>query len=79
MGFAKILDDKLSEIAQQFQVPYYWVRATCLLQRKQKTTEAYWQRHNTLYRQMGRNSMMCSKRLYTQWKTPTEAIPWLKI
>jgi hypothetical protein len=53
LGFAKILDDKLSEIAQQFQVPDYWVRATCLLQRKQKTTEAYWQRHNTLYRQMG--------------------------
>jgi hypothetical protein len=53
LGFAKILDDKLSGIAQQFQVPDYWVRATCLLQRKQKTSEAYWQRHNTLYRQMG--------------------------
>src|SRR5450759_737855 len=27
----------------------------------------------------GRNSMRCSKRLYAQWKTPTEAVPWLKI
>lgn len=53
LGFAKILDDKLSGIAQQFQVPDYGVRATCLLQRKQKTSEAYWQCHNTLYRQMG--------------------------
>ena len=53
LGFAKVLDSKLDEIAQRFKVPDYLVRATCLLQRKPKTSEAYWQRHRTLNRQVG--------------------------
>ena len=53
LGFAKVLDSKLDEIAQRFKVPDYLVRATCLLQRKSKTSEAYWLRHRTLNRQVG--------------------------
>jgi hypothetical protein len=53
LGFAKVLDSKLEEISQQFQIAEYLVRATCLLQRKPKTSEAYWQRYQTLYRMMG--------------------------
>jgi hypothetical protein len=53
LGFAKVLDAKLAEIAQHFQVPDYQVRAVCLLQRKPKTSPAYWQRRDQLNRQLG--------------------------
>jgi len=52
LGFARVLDDKLTEIAQRFQVPEYQVRAVCLLQRKPKTSQAYWQRRDHLNRQL---------------------------
>ena len=48
LGFAKVLDAKLAGIARQFQVPDYQVRAVCLLQRKPKTSPAYWQRRDQL-------------------------------
>jgi hypothetical protein len=53
LGFAKVLDGKLAEIAQRFQVPGYQVRAVCLLQRKPETSSTYWQRRDQLNRQLG--------------------------
>jgi len=53
LGFARVLDDQLAEIAQRFQVPEYHVRAVCLLQRKPKTSGSYWQRREHLNRQLG--------------------------
>lgn len=52
LGFARVLDAKLAEIAQRFQVPDYQVRAVCLLQRKPETSPAYWQRRDQLNRQL---------------------------
>lgn len=52
LGFAKVLDTKLAKIARQFQVPDYQVRAVCLLQRKPKTSPAYWQHRDQLNRQL---------------------------
>jgi hypothetical protein len=52
LGFAKMLDTKLAGIAQQFQVSDYLVRAICLLQRKAKTSQAYWQRRDYLNQQL---------------------------
>jgi len=52
LGFAKVLDNKLEEIAQRFQVPDYQVRAICLLQRKPKTSLAYWTSRDQLNRQL---------------------------
>jgi len=52
LGFVKVLDTKLAEIAQRFQVPDYLVRAICLLQRNPKTSQTYWQRRNYLNRQL---------------------------
>jgi len=51
-GFANVLDNKLAEIALRFQVPDYRVRAICLLQRKLKSSPAYWQRRDQLNRQL---------------------------
>jgi hypothetical protein len=53
LGFARVLDNKLAEIAQRFQVPDYHARAICLLQRKPKTSQAYWLRRDHLNRQLG--------------------------
>ena len=49
LGFAGVLDQKLAQIAQQFEVPLQQVRAVCLLHRKQPTSDAYWQRWNQLH------------------------------
>jgi len=53
LGFARVLDNKLAEIAQHFQVPDYHVRAVCLLQRKPKTSGGYWRRRDHLNQQLG--------------------------
>lgn len=50
LGFSRVLDTKLAEIARQFQVPDYQVRAVRLPQRKPKTSQAYWQRRDLLNR-----------------------------
>jgi len=52
LGFAKVLDNKLEEIAQRFQVPAYQVRAITLLQRKPKTSQAYWTSRDQLNQQL---------------------------
>ena len=48
LGFAKVLDNKLQEIAQRD----YQVRAVCLLQRKSKASQAYWTSRDQLNRQL---------------------------
>lgn len=53
LGFAKVLDTQLADIAQRFQVSDYWVRCICLFQRKPKTSPAYWQRRDDLFHQLG--------------------------
>jgi hypothetical protein len=53
LGFARVLDAKLAAIAQCYRVPAHQVRAVCLLQRKPKTSQAYWQRRADLHRQLG--------------------------
>jgi len=49
LAFAKVLDEKLHEIAQRFDTPLYLVRAVCLLHRKKPSSCAYWQRWNHLH------------------------------
>ena len=53
LGFARRLDEKLAAIAQKVDVPLYWVRQVCLLQRKSAEGNAYWQRWNELHHQLG--------------------------
>ena len=52
LAFAKLLDEKLVEIAKRFDVPLFWVREVCLLQRKPVTGTAYWNRWNQLHHQL---------------------------
>ena len=54
LAFAQILDDKLVEIAQRFQVPLYLVRQLCLLQKQKQSTTSYWQTSNQLQRKLPR-------------------------
>jgi hypothetical protein len=52
LAFAGVLDQKLEEIAMRFDVPLQKVRDVCLLNRKQPTSNAYWECWNQLHSQM---------------------------
>ncbi|CAA9365030.1 hypothetical protein AVDCRST_MAG94-3649 [uncultured Leptolyngbya sp.] len=52
LAFAKVLDQKLVDIAQCFHTPLHLVRAVCLLHRRKPTSATYWQRWNQLYHQL---------------------------
>jgi hypothetical protein len=52
LAFAKVLDEKLVDIAQRFEMPLSLVRAVCLLQRRKPTSTAYWQRWTQLHQQL---------------------------
>ena len=48
LAFAGVLDQKLAAIAASFELPLQAVREVCLLHRKPKTSNAYWERWNQL-------------------------------
>jgi hypothetical protein len=52
LAFAGVLDQKLVKIAEHFELPFQAVRDVCLLHRKHKTSNAYWERWNQLHAQL---------------------------
>ena len=52
LAFAGVIDQKLADIAVTFKLPLQAVREVCLLHRKHKTSNAYWQRWNQLHSQL---------------------------
>ena len=52
LAFAQILDQKLADIAQKFQISLSQVREVCLLMKKSLSTNVYWQKWNHLYKQL---------------------------
>ena len=52
LAFTGILDQKLANIAQRFELPLSAVRDVCLLHRNQQAPNAYWERWNQLYAQL---------------------------
>jgi len=52
LAFAKVLDNKLADIAQRLNTPLYLVRAVCLLHRKQPTSTGYWQQWIQLHQKL---------------------------
>ncbi len=53
LAFALVLDEKLTEISQRFDLPLYWVRQTCLLIGQNKQENAYWSAWNSLHQKIG--------------------------
>ena len=49
MAFAGVLDQKLAEVANAFELPMQAVRDVCLLHRKHPTFDPYWERWNQLH------------------------------
>ncbi|MEO1590896.1 MAG: hypothetical protein AAFU71_06355 [Cyanobacteria bacterium J06632_22] len=49
LAFAGVLDQKLAEIANAFELPMQAVRDVCLLHRKHPTSNPYWERWNQLH------------------------------
>src|SRR5450759_678511 len=52
LALPRCLTISSKKIAQRFQVPDYQVRALCLLQRKPKTSQAYWMGRDQLNQQL---------------------------
>ena len=52
LALAGVLDQKLDVIAQRFELPLQAVREVCLLHRKHKTSNAYWERWNQLHHKL---------------------------
>nr|WP_263858284.1 hypothetical protein [Waterburya agarophytonicola] len=52
LAFAEVLDHKLRDIAQKFQISRSQVRKVCLLMKKSLSTNVYWQKWNHLYQQL---------------------------
>lgn len=46
LAFAGVLDQKLTEIAERFDIPVFKVRQVCLLYRKNPDSNPYWERWN---------------------------------
>lgn len=53
LAFAKVLDDKLAEVSQQFDAPMFLVRQMVRFFRKQPTSEAYWRTWGALHEKLG--------------------------
>ena len=52
LAFAGVLDQKLADIAKDFELPLQAIREVCRLHRQHKTSNAYWQRWNQLHSQL---------------------------
>ena len=52
LAFAGVLDQKLAAIAIRFELPLLAVRDVCLLHRKHKTSNAYWEHWNQLHNKL---------------------------
>ena len=52
LAFAGVLDQKLTDIAEDFKLPTQAMRDVCLLHRKHETSDAYWVRWNQLHSQL---------------------------
>ncbi len=52
LAFAEVLDQKLADIAENFQIAPSLVREVCLLMKKSLDTNVYWQKWNQLYKQL---------------------------
>jgi len=67
LAFAGVIDQKLADIAAAFELPLQAVREVCLLHRKHKTANAYWERWNQLHSQL-------SGKFYEVMKTVGKAL-----
>ncbi len=61
LAFAAVLDEKLSEISQRFNIPLYLVRQVCLLQGQNSQQTAYWATWNQLHHQIGSQFYLLSE------------------
>jgi hypothetical protein len=69
LAFAGVLDQKLEEIAMRFDVPLQKVRDICLLNRKQPTSNAYWEYWHQLHSQLSGKFHLLMEAVTTALKT----------
>ncbi len=69
LAFAQILDQKLADIAQKFQISLSQVREVCLLMKKSLSTNVYWQKWNHLYKQLSAKFLLVKKAVESAMKS----------
>ncbi len=53
LAFSAVLDQKLSDISQRFDIPLYLVRKVCRIQKQNSQQTSYWSTWNQLHHQIG--------------------------
>jgi hypothetical protein len=53
LAFAAVLDEKLTDISQRFNIPLYLVRQVCRIQEQDSQQNSYWATWNQLHHQIG--------------------------
>ena len=69
LAFAQILDQKLADIAQKFQISLSQVREVCLLMKKSLSTNVYWQKWNHLYKQLSAKFLLVKEAVESAMKS----------
>ncbi len=73
LAFAAVLDEKLTDISQRFNVPLYLVRKVCLLQAQNPQETSYWPTSNQLHDQIGYQFYLLSEAVEQAMKVPPRA------
>ena len=73
LAFAKVLDQKLVDIAHKFQISLSQVRQVCLLMKKSLSTNIYWQKWNQLYKQLKAKFLPVTKAVESVMKSTPRA------
>ena len=73
LAFAEVLDHKLRDIAQKFQISLSQVREVCLLMKKSLSTNVYWQKWNHLYQQLSEKFLIVKEAVESAMKSTPRA------
>ncbi len=73
LAFARILDEKLGQIAQKFQTSLSQVRSVCLLMKKSLSKDVYWQKWNQLYKQLSEKFLPVKEAIESAMKSTPRA------
>ena len=73
LAFAQVLDQKLADIAQNFQITLSQVRQVCFLMKESLSTNVYWQRWNQLYKLLSKKFLPVKEAVESAMKSTPRA------
>ncbi|MDJ0596343.1 MAG: hypothetical protein QNJ72_41250 [Pleurocapsa sp. MO_226.B13] len=73
LAFSAVLDEKLTDISQHFNIPLYLVSQVCRIQEPNSQQTAYWSTPNQLHHQIGSQFYLLSEAVEQAMKVPPRA------